>query len=154
MLSLSLSLYVSIAISLSRYNAALAKALNESKVTMAAVDQALHRLTRESCHDGHTRSNYLRSHPYAHLTYFCIMLFCSSSQKVSPPSRPPSRPPSHHHHHSLLYRTTGMQMKLGLFDDKTTQPYFHYGIDKIDSPEHQQVRFARVPFARPRSARQ
>lgn len=30
-------------------------------------------------------------------------------------------------------------MKLGLFDDKTKQPYFNYGIDKIDSAEHQQL---------------
>eukprot|EP00041_Stephanoeca_diplocostata_P032218 m.1026122 g.1026122 ORF g.1026122 m.1026122 type:complete len:760 (+) comp24107_c2_seq13:156-2435(+) len=36
-------------------------------------------------------------------------------------------------------RLTKMQMKLGLFDDKKKQPYFNYGIDKIDSVAHQQL---------------
>jgi len=38
-----------------------------------------------------------------------------------------------------LSRLTKMQMKLGLFDNKAEQPYFNYGIDKIDSAEHQQL---------------
>jgi beta-glucosidase-like glycosyl hydrolase len=38
-----------------------------------------------------------------------------------------------------LLRLTKMQMKLGLFDPKESQPYFNYGIDKIDSAEHQSL---------------
>ena len=37
-------------------------------------------------------------------------------------------------------RLTKMQMRLGLFDaDKAQQPYFNFGLDVIDSPEHQQL---------------
>jgi hypothetical protein len=38
-----------------------------------------------------------------------------------------------------LERLTRMQLSLGLFDPKASQPYFHYGGDKIDSAAHQQL---------------
>jgi beta-glucosidase-like glycosyl hydrolase len=43
-----------------------------------------------------------------------------------------------------LRRLAKIQMRLGLFEDKKGQMYFdskHYGIDRIDTPEHQQLAY-------------